>query len=297
MKLLVTGASGLYGSKLTQIAAGKYHQVFSAHNKNPAPYGLPLQLDITNKTQIETAFEKANPDVVFHAATLTDVDACELNPKLATKINVKGTYDIAQASRANNAFLIYISTDYVFDGKKGCYTETDQPLPINHYGYTKLKAEEYVKEISDQYCIVRTSVIYGATPAVGKTNFALWILDKLRKGEQVKVFTDQWNSPTLNTSLAKMTLEIMEKRLTGIYHLSGASRISRYNFAFLLAKTFKLDTKLLIPILSRELSFAAKRPRDSSLNTTKAKEALRNRPLRIDAALKKFKSELKSSPN
>jgi dTDP-4-dehydrorhamnose reductase len=292
MKLLITGGSGLYGSKLAQIATSKQHQVFSAHNQHPTTYGRPIKLDITSRAQVEVAFKKANPDVVVHAASLTDVDKCELNPKLAMKINVKGTNNIVQACKKTNAFLLFISTDYVFNGKKGYYTETDSPSPINYYGYTKLKAEEHVKTIDDEYCVARTSVIYGATPAAGKINFALWLLEKLKKKERANVFTDQWNSPTLNTSLADMTLEIVEKKLTGIYHLSGSTRLSRFEFAILLAKTFKLDTTLIIPTLSTELSFPAKRPQDSSLNTSKAQQTLANQPLQMDEALKKFKAEL-----
>ena len=297
MKLLITGGSGLYGSKLAQLATIKQYHVFSAYNQHPITYGHPIKLDITNKARVEAALKKAQPNVVVHSASLTDVDKCELDPKLAMKINVKGTDNIVQASKKINAFLLFISTDYVFNGEKGCYTETDQPSPINYYGYTKLKAEEHVEKSDGEFCIARTSVIYGTTPAAGKTNFALWLLDKLNKKEQASVFTDQWNSPTLNTSLAEMTLEILERKLTGIYHLSGATRISRFDFAILLAKTFKLNTNLIIPTLSTELFFPAKRPQDSSLNTSKAQQTLTNQPLQIDEALKKFKAELKHAGN
>ncbi len=164
MKLLITGASGLYGSKLAQLATGKHHQVYSLDNQNPATFGVPIQADITNKPQIESIFKEINPEAVIHAATLTDVDKCEQNRELAWKINVDGTTNIAQAAKANNAFVLYISTDYVFDGDKGNYIETDLPSPINFYGYTKLKAEEQIKKILNEYCIARTSVIYGFNP-------------------------------------------------------------------------------------------------------------------------------------
>jgi len=293
MKLLITGASGLYGSKLAQIATNQQHQVYSAHIQNKATYGTPIQLDITDRAQVDAAFQKLKPDVVVHAASLTDVDKCELNRELAWKTNVEGTTNIAKAAKDCGAFLIYISTDYVFDGEKGNYNEDDLPSPINYYGYTKLKAEEQTKRLLSQYCIARTSVIYGTTPAAGKINFALWILNKLTNNEQIKVFTDQWNSPTLNISLAYMTLEIAERNLTGTYHLAGATRISRYDFASFLAKTFNLDASLLLPTSSKDLKFPAKRPKDSSLNTTKAQQALKNKPLPIDKALFELKVELK----
>jgi dTDP-4-dehydrorhamnose reductase len=292
MKLLVTGASGLYGSKLAQLATHKGHEVYAAHNEHLATHGIPVQLDINNKEKVEAEFKALKPDVIVHAATMTDVDKCELNREIAWKINVEGTRNVTQAAKANDAFLLYISTDYVFDGEKGCYKETDQPSPINYYAYTKLKAEEQVNDLTNEYCIVRPSVIYGANPAAGKVNFALWLLNKLENKEKANVFVDQWNSPTLNTSLAEMTLEVAEQKLTGVYHLSGASRISRYDFALLMAKTFNLDATLLIPKMMKEFSFAAKRPKDSSLNTAKAQQNLKSKPLKVDDALIRLKSEL-----
>ena len=144
MRLLITGASGLYGSKLAQLAMDRRHQVFSSDIQNQAAHGTPVQLDVTNSAQVDAAFKISNPEVVVHAAALTDVDKCEQNRELAWKVNVEGTENIAQAAKASNAFLLYISTDYVFDGEKGNYVETDLPSPISYYGYTKLKAEETV---------------------------------------------------------------------------------------------------------------------------------------------------------
>lgn len=292
MKLLITGAGGLYGSKLAQMTVCKHYEVYSAHSQHQALYGKPIKLDITDKKNVESAFRKTKPEVVVHAASLTDVDKCELNKELAWKVNVEGTNNIASATEASNAFLLYISTDYVFNGEKGGYLETDTPSPINYYGLTKLKAEENVKNIANEYCIARPSVIYGANPAAGKTNFALWLLNKLKNGEPVRIVTDQWNSPTLNTSLAEMTLEIIERKLTGIYHLSGATRISRFDLAKQLAKTYSLDQSLVTPITSAEFPQPAKRPRDSSLDTAKAQQKLRNKPLQISQALERMKMEL-----
>jgi dTDP-4-dehydrorhamnose reductase len=295
MKLLVTGASGLFGFRLAELAASKQHQVYAVHSQHKAPFGIPVKLDITDKENVAAEIGRARPDAVVHAASMTDVDKCELNKELAWKINVEGTSNVAQAAEACGAFLLYVSTDYVFDGEMGCYKETDQPSPICYYAYTKLKAEEHVKDIMSSYCIARPSVIYGANPAAGKVNFALWVINKLKSKEQIKVFVDQWNSPTLNTSLADMTLEVVERRLDGIYHLSGASRINRYDFASALARTFDLDRSLLVPAHMKDLALPAKRPEDSSLNTSKAAQALSSKPLKIEEALEKLKTEVKSA--
>ena len=296
MKLLITGASGLYGSKLAQMALSKNYEVYSSDIQSLSVYGNFVKLDISGKEQVDEAFKTIKPDVVVHAATLTDVDKCELNKELAWKVNVEGTKNIVEAAKTAGSFLIYISTDYVFGGETGNYKETDTPNPINYYGVTKLKAEEIVKT-QKEYFIARPSVIYGSTPAAGKVNFALWLIETLRKDERVKIITDQWNTPTLNTSLAEMTLEVIACKLTGIYHLCGATRISRFEFAEQIADVFSLDKSLIDKVLSSQFTWPAKRPMDSSLDTSKAQQTFQVKPLEMNEALKQLKFELSQKGN
>lgn len=291
MKLLITGASGLYGSKLSEIAVSKNFEVYSCDVQELPVCGTFVKFDVSNKEQVNEAFRRVKPDVVVHAATLTDVDKCELNKELAWKINVEGTKNIVEAANNTDSFLIYVSTDYVFNGEKGNYNESDDPAPINYYGLTKLKAEEIVKTRAE-YLIARPSVIYGSTPAAGKVNFALWLIETLQKGEHVKIITDQWNTPTLNTNLAEMTLEIVERRLAGTFHLCGATRLNRFEFAQQIAKEFDLDKSLIDSALSSQFTWPAKRPMDSSLDTTKAQKTLKNKPLDMNEALKQLKLEI-----
>ena len=291
MKLLITGASGLYGSKLAQMALSKNYEVYSSDIQSLSIYGNFVKLDISGKEQVDEAFKTIKPDVVVHAATLTDVDKCELNKELAWKVNVEGTKNIVEATKTAGSFLIYISTDYVFGGEKGNYKETDTPNPINYYGVTKLKAEAIVKT-QKEYFIARPSVIYGSTPAAGKVNFALWLIETLQKDERVKIITDQWNTPTLNTNLAEMTLEVIARKLTGIYHLCGATRINRFEFAEQIADVFSLDKSLIDKVLSSQFTWPAKRPMDSSLDTSKAQQTLQLKPLEMNVALKQLKFEL-----
>lgn len=292
MRLLITGASGLFGSKLAEMGINRRFEVYSGYSHEKPAFGTPIHLDILNENQVKRVFKEVNPTVVVHAASLTNVDKCETNKVLAWNTNVEGTGHIAIASKTSYAFLVYISSDYIFNGEAGQYTETDAPDPINYYGFTKLSAEGLVKDLIDDYCIARTSVIYGSTPVASKVNFALWLLAQLRRKKQVKIVTDQWNSPTLNTNLAAMTLEIIARKLTGTFNLSGATRISRYDFANTIAQIFNLDEGLIIPSASAELSWVAKRPRDSSLNISKAQQTLRSKPLHVHEALEEFKLEL-----
>ncbi|MGC8912034.1 MAG: dTDP-4-dehydrorhamnose reductase [Nitrososphaeria archaeon] len=295
MNILVTGASGLLGSKLTKILVSKGYKVYSTYFGNRPEHGIPIKLDVSNENDVENVFEASKPEAVVHAAALTNVDACELKRELAWKTNVIGTKNIVKLSKKYNAFLVYISTDYVFKGDRGMYCEDDVPEPINYYGYTKLKGEEEVEGMLKEYCIARTSVIYGSVPASGKANFVLWIIEKLRKGEPVNVVLDQYNSPTHNTNLAEMLSEIIEKRITGTYHLAGATKISRYDFAKLVAETFNLEKNLIMPTTSDKISWTAQRPKDSSLNIGKALRILKSKPLDIQTSLKRLRHEMSFS--
>jgi dTDP-4-dehydrorhamnose reductase len=292
VKLLVTGASGLLGTRICQLAAKQNYEVYSAHSQHQPQFGIPIKLDITDGTSLKQIFDKTKPDAVVHSAALSDVDKCEKEKDLAWKVNAEATSDIAQLCHKHNCFLVYVSTDYVFNGEKGNYKETDPTAPINNYGLTKLKGEKEIKQSKAEYCITRTSVMYGSIPAAGKVNFALWLIEKLRKKEETKTVTDQWNSPTLNTDLAEMILEIVKKRITGTFHLAGATRLSRYEFAQKIAETFNLEKNYLLPTSSKEMQWLAKRPKDSSLNVDKAKQTLKNKPLQISEALSKLKSEM-----
>ncbi len=292
MKLLITGASGLFGSKLVKTASAQGIAVYSGYVTDVPVCGVPVLFDVSNKEQVEQAFEFAKPDVVVHAASLTDVDKCELNREFAWKINVDGAKNIAESAAKHGTFLVYVSTDYVFSGKKGCYKETDLPDPINYYGLTKLKAEEASLKILPNCCIARTSVIYGSTPAAGKINFALWVLNKLKSREKLRIVTDQWVYPTLNSSLADMVLDVVQQRLSGVLHLCGASRVSRYDFALALAKMFSLDASLIEPVLASSLNWSARRPMDSSLDVSKAQRLLHVKPLELTSALTSLKKEM-----
>jgi dTDP-4-dehydrorhamnose reductase len=295
LKLLITGATGLFGSKLAEIAAAKGIEVYAGCNNGQCACGVPVFFDVSDKNQVKQAFDGSKPDVVVHAASLTNVDTCELNQTLAWNVNVEGAKNVAESATKNGVFLVYVSTDYVFSGEKGCYKETDQTGPINYYGLTKLKAEEVSRQFVPDCCVARTSVIYGARPAAGKINFALWLLNKLKANEAVRVVTDQWNSPTLNSSLAEMVLDVVEQRLSGIFHLCGASRVSRYDFATCLSEVFGLDSSLIEPVEASSFNWPAKRPMDSSLNVSKAQGMLHVKPLELASALAALKKELSAN--
>ena len=290
MKIFITGGSGLFGSKVAEIAQARGDEVFSGYAHNLPEYGRAVKFDLLDEKTISELVGKIEPEVIIHSAALTDVDRCEREQELAYKMNVDGTRAIATAAEKAGSFLIYISTDYVFDGLCGMYREDDRPNPVSYYGYSKLQGEQFCRG-----CIARTCVIYGSRPASGKVNFALWLLSNLNSGKEVRVVTDQFITPTLNTNLAAMVLEAADRRLCGVYNLVGATRISRYDYALELAREFDLDKSLILPSRMADLTWAAKRPIDSSLDTSKARAELMERPLPLNKALRTLRTEISRS--
>lgn len=290
MRLLVTGTSGLLGSVLVKRASENGNEVFASH-KMESNNGENLRiLDLSKKESVTKVVQNAKPNAVIHAAAMADVDKCEEERELAYIINSEGTKNVAEACKSVGAFLVYISTDYVFDGLKGFYSESDYTKPIGWYAITKFKGEEYVRQRLDNFCIARTSVVYG-WGRKQRFNFATWLLDNLRKGKQVNVLTDQYVSPTYNCNLADMLLEIAERSINGVLHTAGASRVSRYNFALKLANVFGLDTNLIRGIKIDDINWKAKRPRDSSLDVSRAMQILKNKPLSLERSLMMMKED------
>ena len=291
MKIFITGASGLLGSKIVDLYEEK-HIIYAGYNKHPPDHSNPIQIQLEQLSNISNILAQIDPEVIIHCAALTNVDYCETHPELASQINTKATKEIALFCKENHTFLVYISTDYVFQGNTGNYLETDQPNPINHYGRTKLESESLIQKLVDDYCIARTSVIYGAHPATGKENFALWLYHQLNGHHPVNIITDQWNSPTLNSNLADMIIEIVNKRFSGILHTAGGNRINRYDFAKKLAEEFKLPVSLIKPIQMSQFNWKAQRPIDTSLNTSLASQVLTSKPQTILESMKQLHEEI-----
>lgn len=285
-KILVTGASGLLGSKVVKLAEHSF-EVIPTHNTRSF-FKDSVKMDITNSAQVFQVVVKTKPDAVMHVAAETRVDQCEKNREDAWTVNAEGTKNVAVACGKINAELIYVSTDYVFDGEKGLYVETDEPNPVNYYGWTKLKGEEFVRENCQDYVIARTSVLYGWHS--WKTNFALWVIKSLRRGEPITVVDDHYNSPTFADNLAEVLLEIVKTDLSGIFHTAGSERINRYEFAVKIAQNFDLDANMIRPVKMNELkTWVAKRPRDSSLCISKAQKQLKTSFLNVQESLKIMK--------
>jgi len=293
-RILVTGASGLLGSKVVKLAEHSL-EVIPTHNTRSFFEGS-VKMDITNCDEVFQVAVKMKPDAVMHVAAETGVDHCEIHKEDAWKVNAEGTKNVAVVCGKINAKLIYVSTDYVFDGEKGVYIESDKPNPVNYYGWTKLQGEEFVRENCQDYVIARASVLYGWHS--WKTNFALWVMTSLRRGEPITVVDDHYNSPTFANNLAEALLEMVKTDLSGTFHTAGSERINRYEFAVKIAKNFDLDANMIRPVKMSELKmWIAKRPRDSSLCIRKAQKQLKTKFLNIQESLKIMKMNQSESSN
>jgi dTDP-4-dehydrorhamnose reductase len=287
MKVLVTGASGLLGSKVVARAEG--HKVYPTHATRPT-FQDSLRMDITNENDVEHAFSHIKPDVLIHTAAETNVDKCEKEREYARRVNADATRILAEACKRTDTMMVYVSTDYVFDGEKGLYSEEDEPNPVNYYGLTKLIGERHVAGVCRRYAILRTSVLYGTHPE--KPNFVKWVIAVLAEGKPITVVDDHYNSPTLADNLAKIILETIEKGLEGIYHTAGNERISRYRFAVKIAETFNFDATLVQPVRMSELkAWTAKRPKDSSLCVDKIQGNIKTNLLGVAGGLREMKRQ------
>lgn len=272
-RILVTGASGLLGSTIAQRWANK-SEVAGTYLSRPVEFdGVEcLQIDLTDRSQYGP-LEQFDPDVIVHCAALTDVDLCEREPKKAHTCNVDITRNLAALASTVEAQFIHISTDAVFDGRDGLYTETDETDPINIYGQTKLAAEQVVTQALPDSVIVRTN-IYGWNVTSGQS-LAEWMLAKLRAGEELPAFNDAYFSPMYTAHLASCLFELVSADLSGILHIAGKERCSKLEFARRLADVFDLDPSLIVPISMDTVDFDASRGRDLSLSVSRARNQLR----------------------
>lgn len=283
--LLVVGASGLLGQHLVRKGREVSRRVVGTYFNNPFQMqGIEARkLDVTSKESVLELFEKEHPDFAILSSGLTGVDYCEEHPEEATALNETGASNIATACESSGTRLLYVSTDYVFDGERGDYKEEDDPNPVNIYGRTKLEGERVVLQTVSDSIVARVCVIYGWNTVTSKQNFVTWVLKKIESGETVELFEDQVVTPTYAHEAAEVLLKLVETEATGIYHASGSQKVSRFDIGKLIAEAFDLDPERVLPVEMERVGLPAKRPRDSSLNVRKIEEEfnITMRPLHL----------------
>jgi len=265
-RVAIIGASGFVGKVFFNRFNREFETIGTFHDKkNP---GM-LPLDINKSADVKLFFKENKPEVIFHLAAITDVDLCERKPELAHKVHAEGAENVASAAKEYGARLVYISTDFVFDGKKGNYTETDFPNPANVYGKTKFLGEKMVEKVED-HVIVRICMPYSSQYSSGK--YIGWVIDKLENKEIVTAFADQIRTPTHAENLAECMCMLAETKYNGILNVCGGTALSMYEAALEIASVFDFDKSLIKPVKGSEAGFAAFRPLNTSLSTAKARK-------------------------
>ncbi len=290
MKFLITGSSGLVGSQVVKDLISQNHTVYSCYHDEFPQHGIPVQLDLTNQNNVTKILLEIEPDRIIHLAAMTNVDLCEIEQDLAIKINSNATKYLVKQAAKQQIFFVYVSTDYIFDGINGMKKENDIPNPLGFYGKSKLEGETILNNMASNWCIARTSTPFGSH--LTKKNFPLWVKENIDAKKEIPVLTDQFTSPTYVPNLSKMLIEVATRQITGIIHLAGATRISRYDFAKLITNKLNLDQKFIIPTKTDQMNWKAKRPKDSSLDVSLATEILKEKPYKIEQSLDLFLSEL-----
>lgn len=284
MRHLIVGASGQVGGALFTCAHEKKLDVVGTYLTTPSRD--LRKFDITDRSRVLRLIRETNPDVIYLAAAMTNVDRCQSEEGLSYEINVRGLDNVIDAANKSDATIVFISTDYLFDGSEGPYSETDLPNPLNVYGMHKLIGEHAVATRANNYLIVRTTVVFG-WEEIGK-NFVVRLKQKLAQGQKVEVPVDQMGTPTYNRNFAHSVLELASKGYDGIYNVVGTSYMSRYDFALQVASIFGLDSRLIKPVTTRELGQKAPRPLNAGLSCRKAQSVLKTRLLSSEEGLRQM---------
>lgn len=297
MKILLTGSNGLLGQKIVYTLRHRPEVQLLAtsrgSNRIKSHDGYEYrEMDIENQDQVLETFNQFKPDCVIHAAAMTNVDACELNPEACKKANIDATAILIAASKIYNCHFIFLSTDFVFDGTSGPYSEDDTPHPLSIYADSKLQGEKMVINSGLDWCIIRTIIIYGVTDDAQRSNIVLWVKNSLEQQKEINVITDQFRSPTLAEDLAEGCISAALKKANGIYHISGSETMSIIEMAYRIADFFGLDKSFIKPVTSAELKQPAKRPHKTGFNIQKAILELGYSPHSLNEGLKIVASQL-----
>lgn len=272
--LLVTGAAGFLGTNVLHAAAAQGRDVVAAvhigHTRVPT-VGL-VHADLTDKAVVREMIAAIHPEWVLNCAALANLDECERDPAKARAMNVTAPANLAAACAEFGARMVQISTDSVFDGNRGMYSEDDVPSPVNVYAKTKLEGESVVREALPRALVVRTNFI--GVPVKSGTGLADWIANSVEAGTPIKGFGDVIFSPLLATTLAEQLFDMMDAQLQGLYHLGASDSISKYDLAVSIAAALgRPDAKIERALLSG-VPMAARRPLNTSLISRRAEKAL-----------------------
>lgn len=302
-KILLTGANGLLGQKLVGLLTQQsdVHLTATARGDNRLPHAdgyLYRPMDITNRQQVLDVIGETRPDVVIHTAAMTDVDKCEVQKDDCWAQNVQAVESLVDGCRSVGAFLLHVSTDFIFDGAAGPYDETAEGNPLSFYGWSKYAAEKVIvnagrADVSLQWAIARTVLVYGIAHDMSRSNIILWVKKSLEDGKNIKVVTDQWRSPTLAEDLAMGCYLIADQKAEGIFNISGKEVLTPYDMAIRTADYFGLDKSLIAQADASTFTQVARRPPRTGFVLDKARTVLGYDPHTFEEGIAVLAGQLK----
>jgi len=278
-RILITGSNGLLGQKLVDLlrkqASVELIATARGNNRLPVTEGYTYaSLDITVQEEVSDIFNQFKPDVVIHTAAMTNVDTCETDRDGCDVLNVNSVAYLIEACEKHGTYLCHLSTDFIFDGADGPYTEEGIANPISYYGESKLKAEQLLFASEIRWSIARTVLVYGIVPDMSRSNIVLWVKKSLEDGKTIQVVTDQFRTPTLAEDLAMGCWLLAKDEVEGIFNISGSDFLTPYEMAVMTADYYGLDKSLLQKADSSTFTQTAKRPAKTGFILDKAKKVL-----------------------
>ncbi|WP_298881292.1 NAD(P)-dependent oxidoreductase [uncultured Polaribacter sp.] len=297
IKIAITGSNGLLGQSLIELLLleKEKYEVFGlsrGKNRSGRDDFSYVSIDITKEENLKAQLATIKPDFIINTAAMTQVDDCENNKEACDLLNVTVVKWLAEISQELNIHLIHISTDFIFDGKKGNYKETDTPNPLSYYGLSKLKSEEVLKESKINYTILRTILVYGKVFDMSRNNIVLWVRQMLSEGKEITIVDDQFRTPTYVKDLALACKISIDKKAMGVFNIASNELLSVYEIAQQIAETFKLDKSLIKPISTSTLNQTAPRPAKTGFNLSKTNMQLDFYPKSFKEDLQRFKDIL-----
>ena len=297
-KVVITGSNGLLGQKLVKLfltkPGYKIHALSRGPNRLDDKKGYTyMDIDLSDSRALEDCLNDIGPDLIIHTAAMTNVDACELQQAACDRMNVELVADIVSFCKRHDVRLIHLSTDFIFDGKKGgVYKEEDEPNPVNHYGLSKWKSEMLIREAGIDHAILRTILVYGLVDGNDRSNIVLWVKKSLEEEKHINVVTDQLRMPTLADDLAEACWLAVKHKGKGVYHVSSSELMSIYEIALAVADVFGLDKKYIHPVPTEALSLPAKRPWSTGFDLNKSVKEINLPSYSFVERLQVFKDQL-----
>ena len=298
MKILLTGSNGLLGQKLVKLILdnGEDELVATARGENRLPIASECfrSLDVTNETEVFDVMRAEKPDVVIHTAAMTNVDQCEIEQEACWQLNVDAVAHLIKACEHVGAYLLHLSTDFIFDGEEGPYDEEGIPNPVSYYGESKLAAEKLLLDSKIKYGIARTVLVYGIAHDMSRSNIILWVKGSLEAGKEIKVVDDQLRSPTLAEDLAIGCYLMAKQKAQGIFNISGKDLLTPYDMALKTAAYFNLDTSNMQRADASTFTQTAKRPPRTGFSIEKARKELGYEPRSFEEGIAIVADQVKS---